>query len=134
MLGLFAESRPRVYLIKVQDLTPKPCMINGKECAVMSSFDPQQFNFEKETVRTQQGRKIEERKRVRFDAEDIIAFFAGIIAVVFAFGIVFGEIPINPLTIGVLGFSGVGAVIAKIIKVRNRTRQNEKEEKEVKKT
>mgnify|MGYP001614875356 CR=1 FL=1 len=53
--------------------------------------------------------------------EDIIAVFAGLVAVVFAIAMVAGKLPVNKYTIGVLGFSGTGAVIAQVIKARQRT-------------
>lgn len=62
----------------------------------------------------------EKKVRVKIDAEDIIAIAAGLVAIIMALGMVFGAIPVNELTIGVLSFSGVGAVIAKIVGARKK--------------
>lgn len=87
----------------------------------MSSLRPQQVDYESKTEKEGSGEsETTTTTHLRFDTEDIIALFAGIIALIFAFGMVFGKLPINELTIGVVGFSGVGAVIAEIIKARKR--------------
>lgn len=86
----------------------------------MPLFRPEHVNFKGETEKDLKGKKVKTTRRLGFDTEDIIAFFAGIVAIIFALGIVFGKVPINSLTIGVLGFAGVGAVIAEIIKARKR--------------
>jgi hypothetical protein len=52
--------------------------------------------------------------------EDIFAGIAGLIALVIALGIVFGKVPLNELSAGVLSFSGVGTAIVGIIKARNK--------------
>ena len=66
----------------------------------------------------------EKKIRFKLDVEDIIAIFAGIIAVIFALGMVFEKIPVNELTVGVLTFTGVGAAIAEIIAARKRKKKN----------
>ena len=61
--------------------------------------------------------------RIKMDTEDVIAIFAGIVAVIIALGMVFGAIPVNELTVGVLTFSGAGVAIAKIIGTRKKKRK-----------
>jgi len=77
----------------------------------------------KEEQKDKQGKHIKISKHVSVDTEDIIAVFAGIIALIFAIAMVMGSIPINTLTVGVATLSGVGAVIAPIIKARNRSKK-----------
>jgi hypothetical protein len=55
---------------------------------------------------------------ISIGTEDIIAIFAGIIALAFAIAIIFGKLPDNTLNIGVVVFSASGAAIAKIIKAK----------------
>lgn len=60
------------------------------------------------------------------DTEDIIAIFAGLVAIIIAIAMAFGAIPVNALTVGMLTFTGVGTAIAKIIgarKKKNRKRE-----------
>jgi hypothetical protein len=79
------------------------------------NLEPQQFDFEThEKQKDRNGTTIEKRTRFSFGTQDIIAAFSGVIALIFALGMLIGKIPVNDLTIGVLTFSGVGAVIAKI--------------------
>jgi len=61
------------------------------------------------------------RKRktyVRVEVEDIIAIVAGLIAFMFAVAMIFGAVPINGLTAGILGFSGCGGIVAHIVGAR----------------
>jgi hypothetical protein len=62
------------------------------------------------------GRK--KRTIVDIETEDIIAIFAGLIAIMFAVAMIAGWVEINKYTVGLAGFSGAGAVIAKIMKAR----------------
>jgi hypothetical protein len=55
---------------------------------------------------------------VEIDAEDIIAVWAGIVALLFGIGMLIGWIPINALTISVVSFSAVTPVIAQVVKAR----------------
>jgi hypothetical protein len=64
------------------------------------------------------GKKKEHKTSVSIDTEDIIAIFAGLVAVAFAVAMIAGWVPINKLTVGLASFSGIGAVIAKIVKSR----------------
>lgn len=67
----------------------------------------------------------EKKVRVRIEPEDIIAISAGLVAVITALGMVFGAIPVNELAVGVLGFSGAGAAIAKIVGARRKKQKLE---------
>ena len=89
----------------------------------MGGLKPQDFQFEQEKKETisEDRTVVEERQRVMFATEDIIAVFAGLVVIVFAIAMVAGSLPVNKLTIGVLGFSGTGAVIAQIIKAKWKT-------------
>lgn len=86
----------------------------------MSNCEPQQIKIETETERDREGRVTGRRTRFSLDTEDVIAIFAGIVVLIFAVGMLVDLVPINELTIGVLGFSGVGGVIAEIIKASRR--------------
>lgn len=68
----------------------------------------------------------EKKIRFKLDVEDIIAIFAGIVAIIMALGMVFGTIPVNELTVGVLTFSGFGAAVAEIIAARKRKEKQKK--------
>ena len=63
--------------------------------------------------------------KVSIGTEDVIALFAGIVAVIVSLGMVFGVIPVNELTIGVLTFSGAGAAIAEIISARKKKQKQD---------
>lgn len=80
--------------------------------------EPLKIEIEYEKEKTKAGTK--ERTQVKFGVEDIIAIFAGVVAIILALGMVFGRIPVNELTVGVLTFSGVGGAIAEIIAARKR--------------
>jgi hypothetical protein len=56
---------------------------------------------------------------LKLDPEDIIAIVAGIVAIMFAAAMIAGWVPINKYTVGIVGFSGAGVVIAKIVKARS---------------
>lgn len=75
-----------------------------------------QVDLELERAREGESRRF----RLRFDTEDIIAIFAGVVAIIIAIGMLAGLIPVNIYTLGVFGFSSVGGVIAKIIGTRNK--------------
>jgi hypothetical protein len=88
----------------------------------MGKFQIEDFKFEhevKETI-TDRGKVVEVKKSVGFATEDIIAFCAGIVAILFAIAMVFGKVPVNKLTISVLCFSGAGAAIAQIVKAKRK--------------
>lgn len=86
------------------------------------SFEPEKIVVETDEEKPDGTKK---KTRIRIDVEDIIAIFAGIIAVIFALGMVVGKIPINELTIGVLSLSGAGAVIVKIIGARKKKQKQD---------
>jgi hypothetical protein len=91
----------------------------------MSQLQPEKFDLDVGKKVDKEGNK-ENKCRISMDTEDIIAVFAGIVALIFAIGMFIRRIPINKLTVGVLGFSGVGVVISQIIKAKNK-RQKLKE-------
>jgi hypothetical protein len=66
------------------------------------------------------GKKKQRKTSVSIDTEDIIAIFAGLVAVAFAVAMIAGWVPINKYTVGLASFSGIGAVIAKISKRRTK--------------
>lgn len=85
----------------------------------MGPIKPEDFSggFEREKTGPD-GSSEKTRASVSFATEDIIAGFAGLVAVLFLAGMLMDKIPVNPLTVGVLGFSGAGAVAAKIIQAK----------------
>ncbi len=95
----------------------------------MGEIEPERFEFEVEQedgqIKNQKRNDKEheqayKRTRISFDAEDILAIVAGIVALIFAIAMVAGSIPINTLTIGVVTLSGGGAAVAAVIKARKR--------------
>lgn len=62
----------------------------------------------------------ESKTTFSIDTEDIIAIFAGLIAVMFGVAMIAGWVPIDKSTIGLASFSGAGAVIAKNVQARNK--------------
>jgi hypothetical protein len=58
------------------------------------------------------------KTNLKIDPEDIIAAGAVIVALIFAMAMVFGSVPINKYTVGIVGFSGAGAIVAGIVKAR----------------
>jgi|SRR5208337_779683 len=60
------------------------------------------------------------QKTITFDSDDIIAFFAGLIALLFGISMIVGWVPINGWTIGVITLSGVTPGLAKIAMARIR--------------
>ena len=84
---------------------------------ISQGIAPTQVNISVNEVKGD-GSKIS--ARVRMGTENIIATFAGLVAIIIVLGMVFGGVPLNELTIGVLSFSGVSAVIAKIIGTRRK--------------
>lgn len=71
-----------------------------------------EFNFKSE--RDGDKRKTD----LKIDPEDTIAAGAVIVALIFAMAMVFGSVPINKYTVGIVGFSGAGAIVAGIVKAR----------------
>lgn len=89
----------------------------------MEPIKPLDVGYKNKSEITKPDGSVEKKERgFKLATEDIIAIFAGLIALVFALGMVFGKIPIDKLTIGVLSFSGIGAVIAEIIKAKRKRR------------
>ena len=85
-------------------------------------FEPEKIEIE--TSEEGEG-GAKKHTKVSIGTEDVIALFAGIVAVIIALGMVFGVIPVNELTIGVLTFSGAGAAIAKIISARKKKQKQD---------
>ncbi len=78
---------------------------------------PSPYNMVKMTItRTVDTGKIITKTTI--DTEDIIAVFAGTVSLIFAIGMYKKRIPINKLTIGVLGSSGVGIVIEALRRIK----------------
>jgi hypothetical protein len=48
----------------------------------------------------------------KIEAEDFIAIGGVLIALMFGVAMIFGVVPINKLTVAIVGLSGVGAVVA----------------------
>lgn len=87
----------------------------------MSDFKTERFEFEQKTEekKNEKGEVVKTAQtKVGIDTEDIFVIGGIIIAMIFALGMVFGMIPVNKLTVGVLGLSAVAAGAAKIIKAR----------------
>lgn len=91
----------------------------------MSTFEPEQIRIETEETENKDGQKTR-KKTFQMDVEDIIAIFSGVVGLIFALGMVFGQIPVSKLTVGVVGFSGTGAAISQIIKAKNKNRSRGK--------
>ncbi len=69
--------------------------------------------------------RSESKKRKIFlslDATDIIAIFSGIIALLFAVGMIIGNVPIDARTVSIVTFAAVAPAIAHIFKAGRRTR------------
>lgn len=85
-------------------------------------YKPERFDYEsKETekrTKNDDNYTIERRRKISFDTEDIIAVVAGLVAILFAIGMIIGKLPVNQLTVSVAGFSAAGVVIARIVKGR----------------
>ena len=81
-------------------------------------FGPESFNFEftidKRTNKNHEARKA----KVTFDTEDLIVFFAGIVAVRMTIGMLAHWVPVDKLTVSVASLSGVAAAVAKIVQAR----------------
>lgn len=85
-------------------------------------IEPEKFEFENtQSSNDDDGKPQDTTTKISFDTEDIVAVIAGLIALMFAAAMIFDKVPINTLTVGIVGFSGAGAVIAKIIKARSGT-------------
>jgi hypothetical protein len=86
---------------------------------IMSPLQPEKFDLK---IDQKENKGVQKQKKIviSMDTEDIIAVFAGVVALIFAIGMFIGRIPTNKLTVGVLGFSGIGIVISQIIKARNK--------------
>jgi hypothetical protein len=56
--------------------------------------------------------------RIKIAPEDILALAAGIVAIALAIAMINGSLPINKYTVGLIGFTGSGAAIARITKAR----------------
>lgn len=91
----------------------------------MPDFKPGSFIAQVTYTHTKDGSKS--GTRLTFDTEDIIAFFTGIVALIFAVAMVAGWVPINSATISVATCSAAGTVLAEIIKARRKKRKKSPE-------
>jgi len=64
-------------------------------------------------VRDRRGSRI---TRVQLEPSDIIAFFSGAVALIFAMGMLAGWVPIDKLTISVVTFAAVAPALAHLVK------------------
>jgi hypothetical protein len=71
------------------------------------------------TVFSDTAKGIERKTQLRVDPEDIIALVGALIAIIFTVAMVFGIVPINKYTTGIVSFSCIGAAVAAITKARN---------------
>jgi hypothetical protein len=71
-----------------------------------------EFNYKSQRDRDKHSTEL------KIDPEDVIAAGAVIVALIFAVAMVFGSVPINKYTVGIVGFSGAGAIVAGIVKAR----------------
>lgn len=61
----------------------------------------------------------DKRKRyIQIDPEDFIAIASAAIAVLFAVAVIGGWLPLNRYTTAIIGCSGAGVIIARIVKAR----------------
>ena len=79
-------------------------------------FEPEKVQIDISSKKV--GKKKENKTSISIDTEDIIAIGAVLVAIMFAVAMIVGWVPINKYTVGLASFSGVGAVIAKIVKSR----------------
>lgn len=87
----------------------------------MSDFKTERFDFEQKTEekKNEKGEVVKTTQtKIGIDTEDIFVIGGIVVAIIFVLGMVFGAIPVNKLTVGVLGLSAVAAGTAKIIKAR----------------
>lgn len=80
-------------------------------------FEPQKIEVETNEEGNDGTKK---NIKVSMDTEDVIAICAGFVAIIIALAMVFGAIPMNELSVGILTFSGVGTAIAKIVGARKK--------------
>jgi hypothetical protein len=76
------------------------------------NLQPAAAAFELNVVSEKHGQRF--KVAVRVNPEDVIAFFASLIALLFGVSMIVGWIPINPWTIGVITLSGVTPGLARI--------------------
>lgn len=58
------------------------------------------------------------RTRLKIDTEDIIAVFAGVIAIMFSVAMIAGWLPVDKYTVSLASLSAAGVAIAQITKAR----------------
>ncbi len=91
----------------------------------MPDLDPGPFIAQVTFRRTKDGPKTQ--TDLTINAEDIIAIFTGIVALIFAVAMVAGWVPINSATIGLATCSAAGSVLAEIIKAQRKKRKKSAE-------
>jgi hypothetical protein len=92
---------------------------------------PERFRFEETGSSSsylsptgEQKTTTETSRKVSIDPEDVIAVFAGVVALVTVGAMIFHALPLNALTVGLAGFSGAGAAIAAILGARTRKKRH----------
>ncbi len=89
----------------------------------MTPIEPQDFKFEQSkdsSNNNDNNKKRKEKIKISIGTQDFIAIGAVIVAIIFAIAMAFQKIPVNGYTCGVVGFTGIGGVIAKIIGARKK--------------
>ncbi|MGH7831464.1 MAG: hypothetical protein ACREP8_14940 [Candidatus Binatia bacterium] len=84
----------------------------------MSNFETHDFDFNKETI-VSKG-KVIKKTRIHLATEDFFVIGGLLVAILLVLGMLFGLIPINKLTIGAIGVSGIAAGAAKMMKSRSK--------------
>jgi hypothetical protein len=79
----------------------------------MNQFHTEDFKFDLD-IQQPGGKGHKKRIRISFDATDVIAFAAALIALAFTAAILIGTVPLNSMTLGIITFSAVLPGIAKL--------------------
>ena len=80
------------------------------------TFSTKKMTFDYSRKNAKKGE--ETNTQLTIEAEDIVAIFAGVVAVMIVVAMIAGWVPINKITAGLASFSGAGVIIAKIVKAR----------------
>lgn len=82
---------------------------------------PMRFEFEASSDRVRKdGSSEQKKKRISWDAIDVVAVFAGIVALLIVIGMLTGLVPIDKWTVALASLSGVGAVVGGARKSANK--------------
>ena len=85
----------------------------------MTQFETQDIKIETSSEEDPDGGKKKTTK-VSIGTEDVIAIFAGLVAVIVVVAMIAGYLPLNKYTYGLAGLSAAGATIAKIAGAKKR--------------